>query len=357
MVRTAEAIFRAQRDRRRPERPDPLVARARPARARASGPSESHGQDVSSLATLWMARYLIRLGRETGEGRHWNRALAMLDAILGRLFPLGLMIRPLGAAERRAARSRTAWPVGRLGPARDADRHDARLRRARLRRPRSPACRSNPALPSPWPHVGLTQHFPCGEVAYRLDRPIGGTVHHLSLKAGLNRPVTLHVAVTCPGLTELGPWQSNPASPLPTSIPAPAGSPGRCRSRPKRRSSGAGPGDEPRKNPTDLSKDSSAGPEQRRGRMNEADASAGRRGWGKQPRAMTRTRKGNGSHQRCQRAGSWAFRFSPLTRACSAGTQPGRGYRPRRRNGPVKAGPRRRPRFRRSCRWPGTWCS
>src|SRR5262249_33925895 len=32
-------------------------------------------RDVSSLATLWMARYLIQLGRETGQVRHWNRAL------------------------------------------------------------------------------------------------------------------------------------------------------------------------------------------------------------------------------------------------------------------------------------------
>ncbi len=42
-----------------------------------------------------MARYLIQLGRETGQGRHWNRALAMLDAILGRLLPLGLAHAPV----------------------------------------------------------------------------------------------------------------------------------------------------------------------------------------------------------------------------------------------------------------------
>src|SRR5262249_32170553 len=41
-------------------------------------PSGSQGAGPSSLATLWMARYLIRLGRETGEGRHWNRALALV---------------------------------------------------------------------------------------------------------------------------------------------------------------------------------------------------------------------------------------------------------------------------------------
>ena len=36
-----------------------------------------------------------------------------------------------------------------------------------------------------------------------------------ALKAHLDTPATLQVAVTCPGLTELGPWQSNPASPPP----------------------------------------------------------------------------------------------------------------------------------------------
>ena len=50
--------------------PDP----ARPEDA-ARAPSESHRDRPSSLATLWMARYLIRLGRETGEARHWSQAV------------------------------------------------------------------------------------------------------------------------------------------------------------------------------------------------------------------------------------------------------------------------------------------
>jgi hypothetical protein len=177
------------------------------------GPGESHGQDVSSLATLWMARYLVRLGNETGHGRHWNRALLMLDAILGRLFPLGLMIRPSarlndvqrslqglggGAWSLHAMLADTLLDFAGLG-------YHALERRVTL----------EPVLPSPWSHVGLSQRFPCGEVGYRLDRPIGGTVHHLCVRACLDAPVTLHVAVTCPGLAELGPWQSNPPSPPP----------------------------------------------------------------------------------------------------------------------------------------------
>ena len=93
MVRTAEAILRNNAI---PGNPNLLTRWSQELgrQEHSFGPGESHGQDVSSLATLWMARYLIRLGSETGHGRHWNRALAMLDAILGRLFPLGLMIRP-----------------------------------------------------------------------------------------------------------------------------------------------------------------------------------------------------------------------------------------------------------------------
>ena len=69
-----------------------------------------------------MARYLIRLGRETGEGRHWNRALAMLDAD-------PRPPRPAGPGAARPAPSPTTTRAepsgprpGRLGPARDADR-------------------------------------------------------------------------------------------------------------------------------------------------------------------------------------------------------------------------------------------
>jgi hypothetical protein len=177
------------------------------------GPGESQGQDVSSLATLWMARYLVRLGNETGHGRHWNRALLMLDAILGRLFPLGLMIRPTArlndAPRNPQGLGGGAWSLHAMLADTLLDfaglDYQALDRRVTLQ----------PVLPSPWSHVGLSQQFPCGEVGYRLDRPIGGTVHHLSVKAHLNGPVTLHVAVTCPGLTELGPWQADPPSPPP----------------------------------------------------------------------------------------------------------------------------------------------
>ena len=54
--------------------------------------------EVSSLATLWMARFLIQLGRETGQARHWSRALSMIEGIFGRLSQLGLSLRVAGRA-------------------------------------------------------------------------------------------------------------------------------------------------------------------------------------------------------------------------------------------------------------------
>jgi hypothetical protein len=212
MVRTAEAILRLStvhgdpnalvRWSTDPNHPQPNLA-----------PSESHSHDLSSLATLWMARYLIALGRETGQVRHWNRALAMLDGILGRLLPLGLFLRSsvrsndspritLGAAAGvwglHAMLAETMLDFAGLD-------YDSLDRRLTLR----------PALPSAWPHTGISQTFPCGTVSYRLDRPIGGTVHHLSLTADLAHPVTLEAALTCPGLVDLGPWQSDPEVPPP----------------------------------------------------------------------------------------------------------------------------------------------
>jgi hypothetical protein len=73
----------------------------------------------------------------------------------------------------------------------------------------------DPVLPSAWPQTGQSQVFACGEVDYRLERPIGGTAHRLSLRARLHHPVSLRVGVTCPALTELGPWEAGPSQPPP----------------------------------------------------------------------------------------------------------------------------------------------
>ena len=129
-------------------------------------------QEVSSLATLWMVRYLIQLGRETGQSRHWNRAIAMIEAILSRMSPLGLVLRPGGrgpeSARMVANPGGTAWRLHAMLIHTMLDlaaiEYDAVDRRLLLQ----------PVLPSPWPQTGTSRSFPCGHVTYRLERPIGG---------------------------------------------------------------------------------------------------------------------------------------------------------------------------------------
>ncbi|MBV8266097.1 MAG: hypothetical protein JO252_07210 [Planctomycetaceae bacterium] len=211
MIRTAEAILRHSLIDGDPNTltrwvPDPT----RPSRR--FPPSESHSHDISSMATLWMARYLIQLGRETGQGHYWNRGVAMLDSILLRLLPLGLGMRAavrLSDPQRFTFHAAGVWGLHAMLIETMLDLagldYDALDRRMSLA----------PALPSAWPHIGLSRTFACGEVSYRLDHPIGGTIYQLGLKARLDYPVTLRASLTCPGLTELGPWNSSPEVPPP----------------------------------------------------------------------------------------------------------------------------------------------
>jgi len=187
---------------------------AEPSRTDRKGrPGDDQSQDLSCLATLWMARYLIRLGRETGEGRIWNLALAILDALLARLGPLGLSVRatPRGSDHARPGKGATTGVWGLQTMLIEAMLDLAGLEYDAPDR----ALRLDPILPGAWPHVGLTGKYPCGEASYRLERPIGGTVHRLTLQARLDHPVTLEVGVTCPGLVALGPWHAHPPMPPP----------------------------------------------------------------------------------------------------------------------------------------------
>jgi hypothetical protein len=175
-------------------------------------------QEVSSLGTLWMARYLIQLGRETGQSRHWNRAIAMIEAILTRMSPLGLLLRASGrgpeSARVVANPGGNAWRLHAMLIETLLDlgglEYDAVDRRLCLQ----------PVLPGPWAQTGISREFPCGKVTYRLERPLGGRVHRLRVEADLKIPARLHVQATCPGLTELGPWNASPAGPEPSLDPA-----------------------------------------------------------------------------------------------------------------------------------------
>ena len=188
--------------------PDPLRIDIRDA------PSDALQHDASSLATLWMARYLIQLGRETGEGRHWNRALAMLDDILARLGPLGLSLKGQigrdGPAEATIRPAPSVWGLHAMLMETMLDLagldYDASAETLLL----------TSALPPAWPQMGLSSHFRCGTVAFRLERPVGGVTHRLTLETDLHRATKLLVELACPGLPDLGPWQSRPVSAPPT---------------------------------------------------------------------------------------------------------------------------------------------
>jgi hypothetical protein len=142
----------------------------------------------------------------------------MLEAVISRLLPLGLSMRTAPRAVEQSVRfvsgtNSGAWTLHAmlvetildLGGL-DYETVDSVLT-------------LDPVLPVAWPHTGLTQVFPCGEVAYRLERPIGGTVYQLILKTRLKHPVFLRAGITCPGLLELGPWQSSQALPPPSFDP------------------------------------------------------------------------------------------------------------------------------------------
>lgn len=175
--------------------------------------TDLHSHELSCQATLWVALYLIQFGRETGDARASNQAVAILDAVLARLGPLGLALRaaPRGGDPARPGVGTTtgAWALQSMLIDVLLDlaglEYDAPGRRFRL----------DPVLPPSWPHVGLTQAFPAGEVSARLESVIGSTVHRLDLRANLRHAAGLDIGVTCPGLAELGPWAATPPAPPP----------------------------------------------------------------------------------------------------------------------------------------------
>jgi glucoamylase len=176
-------------------------------------PGDAHQHDVSSLATLWMARYLIQLGRETGEGKHWKQAVALLDGLLERLGPLGLNVRQPARRDDddgpRSGQAPGVWGLHAMLIETLLDiaglDYDAAARQLIL----------EPVLPPLWPQVGLSQPFTCGDVSYRLARGETASSQVLSVRTRLDHPVTLKIGLTCPSLLELGFWRAQPQCPPP----------------------------------------------------------------------------------------------------------------------------------------------
>jgi GH15 family glucan-1,4-alpha-glucosidase len=212
MRRCAEALFEFNRHSR--ER-NLLTAWTGDPKRRSveTAPSEALALDISSLASLWMARYLLQLGRETGEARHWTLALTMLDGILSHLGALNLALRP-------QPRPGDAMSIG-LGPGSGAWELHANLVETLLD---FSALEYNaadkrltlaPVLPSSWPSIGRTDKLPCGEVCFRLDRPLGSNTYRLRVETALHHDVTASIDLTCPGLVELGPFVATVEGPPP----------------------------------------------------------------------------------------------------------------------------------------------
>jgi hypothetical protein len=177
-----------------------------------NAPSESHQHDASSLATLWMARFLLQLGRATGEGRHANRALAMLDDVLSRLGPLGINLKGHNGEENPHDSFRASagvWGLHAMMIETMLDLagldYDAAARKLTL----------SPVIPPAWPQIGLSSTYGCGAVSYRLERPVGGVTHRLIIETNLHRPIVAEIEISCPGLPDLGPWGAKPAAPPP----------------------------------------------------------------------------------------------------------------------------------------------
>ncbi len=215
LVKTAQAIVRANS--KISSDTDVIARFAFESSLSNRNPLSNLPQEVSSLGTLWMARYLVQLGRETGQGRHWNRAIGMVEAIMSRLSPLGLNLRPTGrgpeSARVVANPGGNAWRLHAMLIETLLDvgglEYDAVERKLVLQ----------PVLPGSWAQTGISREFDCGKVCYRLERPLGGKVHRLRIESELKSPLMLNVLATCPGLTELGPWHSSPDSPEPAFDP------------------------------------------------------------------------------------------------------------------------------------------
>jgi GH15 family glucan-1,4-alpha-glucosidase len=168
-----------------------------------NAPTRPHRGEVSCLATLWMVRYLLQLGRETGEPKHWAQAITLLDSLLDQLGPLTMIPHP----ERTAPDARGRGLSGVWGL--HASLMETLLDLAGLDYDAgSRALFLEPILPIEWPSIGLEHSFPSGRAKYRLQRSLGaGVSYRLELETTLESAIELRAGISCPDLTELAAWE------------------------------------------------------------------------------------------------------------------------------------------------------
>jgi hypothetical protein len=174
-------------------RPDPRVNDV------GVSPGEAYQHDSMSLATLWMARYLFELARETGEVEPLVRGLGLLDEVIARRGPLGLSVAAGRSGVRRAEAVVTAgvWELHAMQIDSILDlhgmEHDVTEGVIRLA----------PMLPPGRESMGLEQALLVGKVRYQLTRGRDGHPSRLEFESWLRGPARLEAEVWWPGLGDL----------------------------------------------------------------------------------------------------------------------------------------------------------
>ena len=156
----------------------------------------------SSLATLWYARYLIRLARETGDAATQRLARDVLQGLLRHLDGLGMGL-PVawsgngGGGQAAKSRSAGVWGLHVQLIEVILDLHgldyDAVDGRLDFRPPAADGAEC----------VAFAQTFACGHVEYQLSRRTDAACRRLTVQTQLTKPTSLvvHLPGQIPGLT------------------------------------------------------------------------------------------------------------------------------------------------------------
>jgi hypothetical protein len=193
----------------------------------ADSPGAFYRTEHSPLATLWMSRYLLQLGRETGDARYWTDALVLLEGLMDQLGPLRTRLLASQVTPRHpASTTARAWGLQAtlIETILDIAGFDFDAAAGQLL--------LEPILPLEWPSLGMAHQFLCGAARYRLQRTSQrGAGYKLEVETHLDLPVQLKIDLTCPDLGAIKTWDGPTPQPalntksrrLAWSYPLPAG--------------------------------------------------------------------------------------------------------------------------------------